>query len=88
MVHQFYQSRVSDEFVLRGNAGILKCLIPSFVTDFIEVDAWVSNDGETFVENNSDLGKILIGIIIKSWNSFLPKFRFFCFNDSNKCFSC
>lgn len=57
MVHQFYQSRVSDEFVLRGNAGILKCLIPSFVTDFIEVDAWVSNDGETFVENNSDLGK-------------------------------
>lgn len=56
MVHQFYQSRVSDEFVLRGNAGILKCLIPSFVTDFIEVDAWVSNDGETFIENNEDLG--------------------------------
>lgn len=81
MVHQFYQSRVSDEFVLRGNAGILKCLIPSFVTDFIEVDAWVSNDGGTFVENNSDLGKKFY------WNNYqileflFSSFRFFCFND-------
>lgn len=42
---QFYQSRVIDEFVLKGNTGILKCLVPSFVTDFVQVDAWVADDG-------------------------------------------
>ncbi|XP_063932401.1 cell adhesion molecule Dscam1 isoform X11 [Zophobas morio] len=45
VVKQFYQSRVIDEFVLKGNTGILKCLVPSFVTDFVQVDAWVADDG-------------------------------------------
>lgn len=48
MVQQFYQSRVIDEFVLKGNTGILKCLVPSFVTDFVQVEAWVTDDGATY----------------------------------------
>lgn len=48
MVHQYYQSRVIDEFVLKGNTGTLKCLIPSFVADFVQVTEWVSDDGSTF----------------------------------------
>lgn len=49
VVQQFYQSRVIDEFVLRGNTGILKCLVPSFVTDFVQVEAWISDDGKTHI---------------------------------------
>uniref|UniRef100_A0A182JW18 Ig-like domain-containing protein n=1 Tax=Anopheles christyi TaxID=43041 RepID=A0A182JW18_9DIPT len=46
MVHQYYQTRLTDEFVLNGNAAILKCLIPSFISDFVFVDAWLTDDGE------------------------------------------
>ncbi|CAH0555679.1 unnamed protein product [Brassicogethes aeneus] len=48
VVQQFYQSRVIDEFVLKGNTGILKCLVPSFVTDFVQIDAWMVDDGTTY----------------------------------------
>lgn len=48
VVQQFYQSRVIDEFVLKGNTGILKCLVPSFVTDFVQIEAWIADDGTTF----------------------------------------
>ncbi|XP_064216068.1 Down syndrome cell adhesion molecule isoform X5 [Tribolium castaneum] len=48
VVKQFYQSRVIDEFVLKGNTGILKCLVPSFVTDFVQVEAWLADDGTVF----------------------------------------
>jgi len=44
-VHQFYQTRVIDEFVLRGNSATLKCLVPSFVADFIDVEAWLDEEG-------------------------------------------
>jgi len=30
---------------MRGNAAIMKCLIPSFVADFVQVVAWVDEDG-------------------------------------------
>lgn len=33
-----------DESVLRGNAGILKCHIPSFVADFVSVSAWIQDE--------------------------------------------
>lgn len=62
VVQQFYQSRVIDEFVLRGNTAILKCSVPSFVTDFVQVEAWISDDGKTYTyqPNNSDVyGKIV-----------------------------
>ena len=39
---------VNNEHVILGNAGLLKCTIPSFVTDFVRVAAWTvydSNDG-------------------------------------------
>ncbi|XP_073812139.1 Down syndrome cell adhesion molecule 1 isoform X14 [Musca autumnalis] len=63
VVHQFYQTRVIDEFVLRGNSAILKCAVPSFVADFIEVESWVDEEGmEIFKpskEDNLD-GKYLV----------------------------
>lgn len=50
-----------DEHVLRGNTGILKCHIPSFVADFVFVSAWIENEKtEIYAEpngfGNTDIG--------------------------------
>lgn len=58
VVAQPYETRVSDEFVIRGNAAILKCSIPSFVADFVTVQAWVTDDGMTYYASR-DYGTIL-----------------------------
>ncbi|MPC33064.1 hypothetical protein E2C01_026403 [Portunus trituberculatus] len=48
VVAQPYETRVSDEFVIRGNAAILKCSIPSFVADFVTVQAWITDDSMAY----------------------------------------
>lgn len=60
VVHQFYESRVVDEFVLRGNAATLKCNLPSFVADFVLVDGWISDDGIEYRTNNDDFGRRIL----------------------------
>lgn len=42
-----------DEHVLKGNSAIIKCHIPSFVSDFVIVDAWI--DDETNEEIRFDM---------------------------------
>ncbi|XP_024082569.1 Down syndrome cell adhesion molecule-like protein Dscam2 isoform X6 [Cimex lectularius] len=49
VVDQLYDTRVIDEYVLRGNAAVLKCLIPSFVADFVQVLDWRTDDGTSLV---------------------------------------
>lgn len=43
-----------DEQTLKGNSGLLKCHFPSFVSDFVTVDAWI--DEETSEEYHPDIG--------------------------------
>jgi len=33
------------EYVIRGNAAVLKCSIPSFVADFVRVESWIDDEG-------------------------------------------
>ena len=40
-----YRVVVDEEHVMLGNEILLKCDIPSFVTDFVEVDGWVDSEG-------------------------------------------
>ncbi|KOX72245.1 Down syndrome cell adhesion molecule-like protein Dscam2 [Melipona quadrifasciata] len=44
VVGQRYAVNVMDEHVLRGNAAIIKCHIPSFVAEFVEVDSWIEDE--------------------------------------------
>ncbi|XP_058116716.1 cell adhesion molecule Dscam2 [Anopheles coustani] len=60
VIHQFYKTRVIDEYVLNGNAAILKCLIPSFIADFISVTSWVADDGTEIELNASTDGKYMV----------------------------
>lgn len=52
VVQQFYQSEVNNEYVIRGNAAVLKCSIPSFVADFVSVVSWHDEAGESFTPNS------------------------------------
>lgn len=38
---------------MRGNSAIMKCLIPSFVADFVSVEAWIDEEGTEFTINKS-----------------------------------
>lgn len=47
VVSQAYTVNLVEENVLRGNSAILKCLIPSFVTEYVSVATWIISEGDT-----------------------------------------
>lgn len=48
---------MDNEYVMRGNAAILKCSIPSFVADFVHVVAWVDEEGKEIVATDDYDGR-------------------------------
>lgn len=42
-----------SEYVIKGNTAVLKCTIPSFVADFVKVEAWVSDEGLEYLPDNT-----------------------------------
>ncbi|XP_050346762.1 cell adhesion molecule Dscam2 isoform X2 [Nymphalis io] len=63
VVQQQYESEVNNEYVIRGNSAILKCSIPSFVADFVNVISWHDEAGNSFNLNSSmegEEGKYLV----------------------------
>lgn len=60
MVSQDYVTEAENEYVIRGNSAVMKCKIPSFVSDFVSIDAWLSDEGEelSLQSASHDYGKI------------------------------
>lgn len=56
MVAQYYDTDVNKEYAIRGNSAILKCVVPSFVADFVKVLSWHTDQGEEFVPGD-DYGR-------------------------------
>jgi uncharacterized protein (UPF0333 family) len=58
VISQVYNSELTPaEYVMKGNSGIMKCLIPSFVADFVEVTAWIDDSGNEYLNDKKfDLG--------------------------------
>ncbi|XP_066244768.1 cell adhesion molecule Dscam1 isoform X32 [Euwallacea similis] len=54
VVNQYYEAEVVSEYVIRGNTAVLKCNIPSFVSDFVRVEAWVGENIEYTYGSNYD----------------------------------
>lgn len=48
VVNQKYEAEIMTEYVIRGNTAVLKCSIPSFVADFVQVESWLSEDGMVY----------------------------------------
>lgn len=53
VVNQFYKAEILTEYVIRGNTAVLKCSIPSFVADFVHVEAWIDDQGNTMIVSNN-----------------------------------
>lgn len=60
VVNQQYDAEIIKEYVMRGNSAILKCSIPSFVADFVFVEAWIDENGEDILTSTdfTDNGKV------------------------------
>ena len=51
-----YEVDVFKETVIRGNDAILKCQIPSFISDLVTVDSWVDSRGNDIRLNDAVIG--------------------------------
>lgn len=51
-----------SEFVMKGNAAILKCSIPSFVADFVYVTAWVDDEGNEILPSEDEFEQSLLNL--------------------------
>ncbi|XP_065340884.1 cell adhesion molecule Dscam1 isoform X39 [Cloeon dipterum] len=60
VVTQYYEAEVVSEYVIRGNTAVLKCTIPSFVADFVRVEAWVGSDKSVYTPTSDYDGKYLV----------------------------
>nr|XP_017031936.1 Down syndrome cell adhesion molecule-like protein Dscam2 isoform X40 [Drosophila kikkawai] len=60
VVSQHYEEDIHKAFVIRGNSAILKCDIPSFVADFVNVISWHSDQQESFYPGTEYDGKYLV----------------------------
>ena len=59
VVSQEYRTNVLEASVLKGNAAIFKCEIPSFVADFVYVTGWQEeSSGSNYFPSQKDIGII------------------------------
>lgn len=54
VVTQFYITEATNEYVINGNAAVMKCKIPSFVADFVDVEAWINVEDGTVLTASND----------------------------------
>lgn len=54
MVVQSYEVEADNEYVIRGNSAIMKCEVPSFVSDFVVVENWQDSNGKTYFPGSND----------------------------------
>ncbi|XP_056643974.1 cell adhesion molecule Dscam2 isoform X2 [Diorhabda sublineata] len=60
VVNQFYKAEILTEYVIRGNTAVLKCSIPSFVADFVYVDSWIDDQGNSLTVSDNYDSKYLV----------------------------
>lgn len=56
VVLQNYITGAEDEYVILGNTAVIKCKVPSFVTDFVSIESWISSDGQEYRHLNYGFG--------------------------------
>ena len=57
VVGQEYQSEIISEHVILGNDVLFKCSIPSFVADFVAMEAWIDSEAASHYLNDN-YGKV------------------------------
>ncbi|KAI9581533.1 hypothetical protein GQX74_012858 [Glossina fuscipes] len=60
IVNQKYTVQVHDEYVMTGNTAVLKCQVPSYMSEFVMVTAWVQDTGMHLYPNTDIGGKYTV----------------------------
>ena len=50
---QVYKTSGNEEYVINGNDVIMKCNIPSFVADFVQITGWIDSEGKEYLLDNN-----------------------------------
>ena len=66
VVAQDYTTRAQDVYVIIGNSALMKCEVPSFVTDFVQVFSWVNGKGEEYFISNTPNNGIIFLVVVKN----------------------
>ena len=45
-----------EEYVIVGNDALMKCIIPSFVSDWVSVVSWEGSEGEVYHRDGPAMG--------------------------------
>ena len=54
-----------NEYVIKGNSALFKCTIPSYVADFVSVQAWVEDGGNAiYAQSNDAYGNDLTSLCV------------------------
>lgn len=53
---QNFEAEADNEYVILGNSAIMKCEIPSFVADFVQVEMWMDSIGNNYYPGVDALG--------------------------------
>lgn len=64
VVSQAYTVNLMEENVLRGNSAIVKCHIPSFVSEYVSVSSWIIFEGDIEEKEINGTGFDNLGILI------------------------
>lgn len=56
VVAQYYDTDVNKDYVILGNSIVLRCHVPSFVADFVDVLSWHTDLNETYYPSDHDGG--------------------------------
>lgn len=52
---------------------MLKCTIPSFVADFLRVEAWVASDGTEYLPQD-DFGRFPTSFVVPNYKQLFPEY--------------
>ena len=53
MSQQQYETDVNTEYIITGNDALVKCNIPSFMSDFVSVESWMTSEGQEIHSGSS-----------------------------------
>lgn len=53
VVTQVYEANVGVDYAIKGNSIVVKCGIPSFVADFVNVVSWHTDKGDDIYHSDN-----------------------------------
>ena len=78
---QVYKTSGNEEYVINGNDVIMKCNIPSFVADFVQITGWIDSEGKEYLLDN-DYGNSIVKL---DYLQEITSFRYQRFGFLNLC---